>query len=291
MKRALLLLFMTACFAIPRVARADDAGDAGDASDDASDQIPLACDGALCDTSNGATCDVSAIGASPRDGAAWIALAVIALAFARRRRALAAAAVVLAAPSVAHADPPGPVDVTIKDEPIPTRYVAITWNPVPAFTIGKASFDIVITPVSHHAIVLNPYYASVTTQPIAIENSIGVPTVQLPQQKFEGFGGEIGYRYYTGHAGPRGFFAGPSFLISAFTATAQDQSQTSYMGFGGALDVGYEMLVADRVAIALGAGAQYTVTDKTIPNQQFPASIYANNGLRPRFLFSLGFAF
>jgi len=290
MRRAHLSFAMLACLVMPSVARADDAGDAGDASDDASVALPLACDGALCDTSNGATCDVGVVGASGPSAAAISAM-LIALVLLRRRRALAAAAVVLVAPSVAHAEPPGPVDVAIKDEVIPTRYVAITWNPVPAFTIGKVSFDVVIAPVSHHAIILNPYYASTTTQPITINDATGSAIMRLPQQKFEGFGGEIGYRYYTGQAGPRGFFAGPSFLIGAFTATAQDQSTTSYMSFGGALDVGYEMLVADRVALAVGAGAQYTVTDKTIPNQQFPASIYANNGIRPRFLFSLGFAF
>jgi hypothetical protein len=290
MKRFVFLLCLLASFALPRGARADDAGDAGDDASDAADQIPLACDGALCDTSNNATCDVGAVGAPARAGALLVGLALVGLAFARRRRALAAA-LVLAAPSVAHAAPPGPVDVAIHDEPPPRRWVAITWNPIPAFTIGKASFDVVITPVSHHALVLNPYYASTTTQPIVVLDIQGQATMRLPQQNFEGFGGELGYRYYSGLAGPRGFFVGPSFLIGAFTATAQDQSKTSYMSFGGAVDVGYEMLVADRVALALGVGAQYTVTDKTIPNQQFPASIYANNGLRPRLLLSLGVVF
>ena len=89
----------------------------------------------------------------------------------------------------------------------------------------------------------------------------------------------------------RGFFAGPSFIIGSFTATAQNGSETPYLMFGGALDVGYAILVADRVSISLGAGAQYTAPDKSIPNQQFPASVYANSGLRPRLLLALGCAF
>jgi hypothetical protein len=55
--------------------------------------------------------------------------------------------------------------------------------------------------------------------------------------------------------------------------------------------VGYQALVADRVVVGAGVGAQYTLTDKSIPNQQFPANVYANAGLRPRLLFSVGWAF
>ena len=288
MKKLLLALLLL--MAAAGDARADDGGT--DADVDAGDGIPLGCDGALCDTSNGATCDVSAVGHGA--SSAWIiAAAMGAFMIARRRRALAGALTVAAslAPNVASAEPPGPVDVAIHDAPPPRRYVVVAWNPVPAFTIGKASFDVVITPISHHALVLAPFYATTTTEPIVVQDASGSPIERLPKQTFQGFGGEIGYRYYSGDRGPRGFFAGPSFLIGIFDAIAQDQSKTSYMYFGGALDVGFSTLVADRVAISFGAGAQYTATDKAIPNQQFPANIYANNGLRPRLLFALGVAF
>src|SRR5262249_21737157 len=113
---------------------------------------------------------------------------------------------------------------------------------------------------------------------------------QLPRQNFEGGGGEIGYRYYFGEGGPRGWFLGPSFLLSAITATAQNGDKTDYLNYGGALDARYQILIADRWAVNLGMGIQYTANDKNIPKQQFPALMLANDGLRPRFLLALGVA-
>ena len=109
--------------------------------------------------------------------------------------------------------------------------------------------------------------------------------------RFRGFGGEVGYRYYFGEGGPRGLFIGPSLLIGWLTATAGDGSRTPFIRYGAAADVGYQMLVADRIVLALGAGVQAVTTDKRIPRQQFPARIDANGGVLPRVLLSLGAAF
>jgi hypothetical protein len=195
------------------------------------------------------------------------------------------------APPPSTAPPPADtaVDVVLRETPPPRRIVALEFNPLPLI-IGKVSLNVVITPVDHHALVLCPFYVSTSTWPIYTYSDQGTST-QLPQQTFSGFGGEIGYRYYTGLGGPRGFFVGPSFIIAAMSAKAQDGSITDYLDFGGALDVGYELLVMDTVALSLGAGAQYTAPDKTIPSQQFPADIYANGKLAPRALASIGWAF
>jgi hypothetical protein len=80
-------------------------------------------------------------------------------------------------------------------------------------------------------------------------------------------------------------------VLGSFTAKAADQSETSFLDYGLALDVGYEALVADRVVIAFGAGVQGLLTSKAIPNQQFPANVYANGAVRPRALASIGWAF
>lgn len=76
----LLLLFT------PAVARADDAGDAGDAGDTADagdDAAPIACDGGLCDTTNGSGCNVSGVCG---DAGLAVASAALALGVSRRRR-------------------------------------------------------------------------------------------------------------------------------------------------------------------------------------------------------------
>jgi hypothetical protein len=113
----------------------------------------------------------------------------------------------------------------------------------------------------------------------------------LPSQSFTGAGSELGYRYYFGRGGPRGMFLGPSFVLGDFSAKAQDGSTTSYIQLGGALDLGFQALVLDRISLSLGAGLQYLASSPTIPPQQFPADVYANSGLRPRLLASIGVAF
>jgi hypothetical protein len=92
--------FLAAILAIPSPAHAEDGGDGGtngdtvdaaidDASLDAEEPTVIACDGALCATSSGTRCSVTAVGAAggPADGAAWIAAsALAALATSRRSR-------------------------------------------------------------------------------------------------------------------------------------------------------------------------------------------------------------
>jgi hypothetical protein len=220
----------------------------------------------------------------------------------------------LASAPVAHAESSPPIDVVLPVEAVPQRVVSVAWNPLALF-ISKISADVVIAPGDHHAIVVSPFYAwpstvSVITpgtdfygQPVNVAGCApGVSTAQsgmpapgpqctIPSQSFTGFGAELGYRYYTGRGGPRGFFAGPSLILAAMTATAGDNSKTSYLDYGLAIDAGYGALVADRVAITLGVGAQYSRPSTTIPPQQFPAAIYANAGIFPRLLVGVGYGF
>jgi hypothetical protein len=177
-----------------------------------------------------------------------------------------------------------PVDVAVK-EPAPARRIfAIEWNPV-ALVIHRISGNLEIAPAEHHAVTLNGYYFNTrTAQFTTLEGT-------TPSQRFDGGGGEIGYRYYSGRGGPRGFFAGPSFTLASVTATDSVGNETSFWNYGVAVDVGWQALVADDWVISLGGGAMYTFTSKSIPDQQAPAAYYANGGLHPRALASVGYAF
>jgi hypothetical protein len=198
------------------------------------------------------------------------------------------------------------VDVELHGVPPPHRFATVEWNPLALF-IDRLSVNVVIVPGDHHGLVVSPFYtwantAEWSTGLAADGTSLGY-TLNVPRQDFNGFGGEIGYRYYVDRGGPRGLFAGPSLILESITATscancsgvpalaAYHSSRTSFTGYGLALDVGYEALVADTVAVSVGVGAQYTWTSQTIPPQQLPASIYANERLYPRMLLSLGYAF
>lgn len=210
-------------------------------------------------------------------------------------RFAAAAEAPSAAPPPASAPADVAVDVALHEEPPPRRIFSVEWNPL-SLIINKLSVQLVVVPVDHHALVLNPFYTWTSTSPIDIYNDQSLqnnnaPAAQLPTQKFEGFGGEIGYRYYSGLGGPRGLFVGPSLILAGMTANAQNGSQTSYFDFGVAADVGYELIVLDSLSLAVGAGVQYATPSKTIPNQQFPADVYANSKVMPRALASIGWAF
>jgi hypothetical protein len=207
-----------------------------------------------------------------------------------KRLASATVAMMATLARPASAELPPPVDVVVREAPPPRRVVAIEWNPLALLVIGKVSANVVVVPTDHHALVLSPFYASTSTAPITWMDASGGSTPLL-KQTFSGFGGEIGYRYYFGEGGPRGFFVGPSLMLASITATAGDEGKTQFLDYGLAADAGCEALLADKVAISLGGGLQYTATSKSIPNQQLPAAVYANNGLRPRVLFSVGWAF
>jgi hypothetical protein len=198
-------------------------------------------------------------------------------------------ATLLAQPRTAHAAPPPPVDVVLPPETAPQRVLTVQWNPLPLF-LSKLSADVVIAPGDHHTIVLSPFYAWPSTAPLS-STDMNSNTTVIQSQSFKGFGGEIGYRYYAGRGGPRGFFAGPSVILSSMTATAGNGSTTPYFGYGVALDAGYGAVVADRIGLTLGLGAQYSRTDKSIPAQQFPAAVFANAGVFPRLLVAAGYSF
>jgi hypothetical protein len=205
----------------------------------------------------------------------------------------------------ADAVPTGPVDVTLPEAAPPRRTLAIEWNPLPFVAmhtgvkpdpsgptqggLGKLSLNFVLAPLEHHALILSPYYVLTRTTPVTVFDDGGNPT-QLPVQTFRGYGSELGYRYYTGQGGLRGFFFGPSLILAAMTATAQNGAKTPYLDYGVAVDVGYQALVVDSVSLSLGAGLQYTTPSKSIPEQMLWAKVFANTAVFPRILASVGWA-
>lgn len=170
----------------------------------------------------------------------------------------------------------------------PRRVIAVEWNPVALF-IDRLSANVEIAPADHHALVLAPFYFNTSTAAFA-SVSDNVPVAHASQH-FEGGGGELGYRYYAGRGGLRGFFAGPSFILTRVAATDGAGGQTSLMTYGAAVDVGWQALVADDWVVSLGGGGEYMFTSQKVPDQQAPAAYYANSGLHPRALAAVGYAF
>lgn len=273
--RSVLLLTAVALVTLARPAHA--AGDAGDAAaDDGS-----ADDGGVLATTTPDNFGCNATPAPPPTGGlVLVPLALAGALLASRRRRRHASLLVLGAlvaPSVARAEPPPPDLVTVHEDAPVTRRIALSYNPL-TLMLQRYGGNVELLLASHHALGVSAYYAYARTN----EDTNNV---------FRGVGGEVGYRWYSGENGPRGFYVGPSFLLGRFEAIPSRGSATVYENLGGALDLGWQALVADRVLVGLGAGLQYTAPTASLPQQEVSASVYANAGLRPRLTFALGVAF
>ncbi|CAN5329282.1 hypothetical protein BH09MYX1_BH09MYX1_55160 [soil metagenome] len=280
MKRHLFALALAACAPfVSSAARADDGGtDAGvDAEADAEPE------GIRETTTDNFGCALASTPNASSGGWLVFGAALSALAIARRRKRVVAALIlgsaVVLAPIAAHAEeaPRDPDVRAVQVDPPPLRRFSIALAPIGP-TIGRWGGSVELLLASHHALGLSGAYVHSHTN----EDTNNV---------FRGGIGEVGYRYYFGENGARGFFLGPSFILGRFDAVPERGATTSFWNLGGALDLGFSALVADRVLFALGAGIQYTAPTESFPAQELPASIYARAGVRPRLLLALGFAF
>lgn len=273
--RPLLLLTGLALLALSAPALA--AGDAGDAgADDAS-----ADDGGILATTTPDNFGCRATPVPPSSGGLALVPLLIggALLVSRRRRRLGSLLAMgsVLAPSVARAEPPPPDLVAVHEAPPPTRRLAISYNPL-TLMLQRYGGNVEVLLASHHALGVSAYYAHARTN----EDTNNV---------FRGVGGELGYRWYAGDNGPRGFYVGPSLLLGRFEAVPARGDSVSFWNVGGAMDLGWQALVADRVLFGLGAGLQYSAPTASLPAQEVTASVYANAGLRPRLSLAFGVAF
>ncbi len=165
-------------------------------------------------------------------------------------------------------------------------------NPL-AIASGRYSLQAEYLPAAHHAITLNPYYLSVPV-------TVTLNGKEIDGGSIRGFGGELGYRFYSNNAGPNGFFVGPSFLLSTNTQTAPEgraaagsSGSDSFMSYGAAVDVGGQVMFGPGILIGAGIGLQYTKNSQALDtdNLNLASAVIADGGIRPRFLFAAGFAF
>jgi len=188
-----------------------------------------------------------------------------------------------AQPARAPANTPAPTEGKVEESTFreprgERRWLTLSYNP---FTLQASRYgaNAELLLKSHHVAELTLYWANTLTNEDSFSN------------RFRGIGGELGYRYYTGHDGPRGIYVGPSLLLGGFDAVPANGATTKFENYGVAIDVGYQALVGDRWVVGLGGGVQYNRPNKTFSQQELPASVYANPGVRPRLLLALGVAF
>ncbi|HKO50379.1 MAG TPA: hypothetical protein VJV79_21800 [Polyangiaceae bacterium] len=190
-------------------------------------------------------------------------------------------------PAAAPAPPPGAVLVPIAAPEPEFKPFAIIANPL-ALLMGRYSLQGEYMPAMHHAITLNPFY---NHTPVKVTDvSTGA---EYDAGSLNGFGAELGYKFYTGKKGANGFFVGPSILFGSYSNSMTGRPDTSFTSVGGALDIGGQAIIGGGFVIGGGFGLQWTKTSEEIPTEQLnlTSAAIAGGGTRPRFLFTIGYAF
>jgi hypothetical protein len=174
------------------------------------------------------------------------------------------------------------------------RPVALTINPL-AFVIQRYGGNVEWSFARHHALVTSGYVQSVPVEmvrPFAGEFEI------KDKNATPGFGGELGYRLYSGKRGADGLFIGGSFVampvayprlggIDPAATTATVELARIY-GVGGAIDVGAQTVTSWGLTIGGGLGASFLAYDYPNDPSRLP---YSLPNVLPRLLLQTGYSF
>ena len=148
---------------------------------------------------------------------------------------------------------------------------------------GRVSFNAEWAPVTHHVLLVSPHF---------VHTSVDVATSgdTTQSQTFSGFGGELGYRYYTGHRGMNGVFIGPSLIAGFYTAGLPNGNQP-FSDVGAAVDVGAQEIFLDHIVVGGGIGLEYLSVSHDFHDLPSGPSAIATTGIKPRLLLSAGYGF
>lgn len=168
------------------------------------------------------------------------------------------------------------------DEDGDIKRLSLELNPL-GLAIGRYSIQGEYMLARHHAVTLSPFYTSTSIK--VNDKEVG---------SLSGFGGELGYRFYTGSRGANGFFVGPSVLFASYNSESiLGNTSQGFTAMGGALDVGGQFLIGPGVVIGFGGGLQYTKNSEEIStdNLNLASAVIAGGGVRPRLLLAVGYSF
>jgi hypothetical protein len=168
------------------------------------------------------------------------------------------------------------------DEDGDLKRLSLELNPL-GFAIGRYGVSGEYMLARHHAVTLNPFYTSTSIK--VNDKEVG---------SLSGFGGELGYRFYTGSRGANGFFVGPSVLFASYSSeSAVTKASQSFTAMGGALDIGGQFIIGPGVVVGFGGGLQYTKNSEELNTDglNLASAVIAGGGIRPRVLLAVGYSF
>lgn len=169
------------------------------------------------------------------------------------------------------------------DKPGRYRPFALEWNPLGLIVGGRVSIAAEWAPVTHHVLIVSPHF-------VRTGADVSIGANEQVRQTFTGGGGEIGYRYYTGHRGMNGVFIGPSVIAGYYNASLPGEDQP-FTNLGVAVDVGVQHVIGDHFVLGGGIGVEYLRVSHEFGDLSDGASAIAKQGVKPRLLFQGGYAF
>ena len=159
-------------------------------------------------------------------------------------------------------------------EPPPSHrghFYGLRFNPL-VLTQARVSLDVEWLIAPRHALVLSPHVTLSQSRDALAARALG-----FTNRQSTGFGAEAGYRHYVaGGNEPEGLFLGASLLLDS---TKPLPGAARFTAYGGALDVGYQLVWSSGFTLSAG-GCVLLITTKG-----------ATTEVAPRFLFGIGWTF
>ena len=184
-------------------------------------------------------------------------------------------------------------DHASRTEPGLAHRGTLTLNPF-ALVIGRygANAEFVVAP--HHALTASGF---VQTFPKGLLR-IAAPDFADGDAPPSRFGGELGYRLYSGSDGPNGIFIGPSVVSMPLVAPRLTDDfrpeLVSFNAYGAAIDVGAQAVVGPGFTIGGGVGVMalaYSSPASATPPPGVSLPSYPEPHVLPRLLVMAGWAF
>lgn len=173
------------------------------------------------------------------------------------------------------------------------KRIAITLNPLP-MAVGRFGGNVEVLVATHHAVGGSVYVQTFPTWLV----KVALPSTNIGGGPAPLFGGELGYRYYTGRGTASGFFVGPSFVAMplAYPRVTEnlDAQLASFHAYGGAVDFGGQLVTSSGFTIGGGLGVMalaYTPPASVAPPPGTTVPDFPEPHVLPRLLFSAGWAF
>jgi hypothetical protein len=174
-------------------------------------------------------------------------------------------------------------------------------NPLP-MVAGRYGVNVEFLPLRHHAIVASGWLQTFTPAMLRVVMPKEINVDDGAQARF---GGELGYRFYTGHDGANGLFAGVSGVAMPimYPRVSQDPLRSpqglksdvvSFYSFGGAIDVGVQAITSSGFTVGGGVGVMYLAYEPPAsvkPPPGVAAPSYPELHVLPRLLLSAGWSF